>query len=148
MFGGSSMTKDLLPILWGLFFAGIFLEIFLFPSLEAHGPMDWRAPAKERKVKNPIPNIPESRSRGQKIYMDKCAACHGLKGDGQGEMGKAFNPPPSDFTDRHMMKEMTDGEIYWKISTGRGAMPSYRKELTEKERWDLVNYIKSFTQSK
>lgn len=110
--------------------------------------MDWKAPAKQRKVKNPIPSSLESRSRAQKIYVDKCASCHGVRGDGHGENAKALDPHPSDFTDRHMMKEMTDGEIFWKITTGKGPMPSYQKELTEKERWDLANYIKSFARAK
>jgi mono/diheme cytochrome c family protein len=99
-------------------------------------------------VKNPIPDNPESRKRGQKIYEDKCTSCHGSRGHGKTEMGKSLNPPAPDFTDRHMMKEMTDGEIFWKITTGKGPMPSYKKELSEKERWDLVNYIKSFTKPK
>lgn len=129
------------------FLIGIFLMIPSQRAVNAHGPMGWKAPTKERKVKNPIPNTSESRGSGEKIYMDKCAVCHGLKGDGQGEMGKALNPPPSNFRDRHMMREMTDGEIYWKITTGRGPMPSFGKELSEKEIWDLVNYIKSFAKT-
>ncbi len=123
--------------------AGIFLAICIPHAVEAHGPMGWKAPAKERKVKNPIPRSPESRSRGQKIYADKCASCHGAGGDGNGEMAKALDPLPSNFTDRHMMKEMTDGEIFWKITAGKGPMPSYQKELTANERWDIVNYLRS-----
>jgi mono/diheme cytochrome c family protein len=46
-----------------------------------------------------------------------------------------------------MMKEMTDGEIFWKITTGKGPMPAYGKEFTQKERWDLVNYIRSLAKS-
>ena len=99
-------------------------------------------------MKNPVPNNKESRSRGQIIYMEKCAICHGFKGDGQGEMGKSLDPLPPAFTDRHMMKEMTDGEVFWKITTGKGPMPSYEKELTKNERWDLVNYIRSFAKTK
>ncbi len=105
--------------------------------------MGWKAPAKERKVKNPVPGSSASRGRGQKIYADKCASCHGAGGDGNGEMAKALDPLPSNFTDRHMMKEMTDGEIFWKITTGKGPMPSYQKELTDNERWDLVNFLRS-----
>jgi mono/diheme cytochrome c family protein len=135
-------------ILLALLLAGIFLTVPFYRTIEAHGPAGWKAPAKERKVKNPVPNTPESRSRGQRIYMDKCASCHGDKGDGQGEMGKALDPHPPDFTDRHMMKEMTDGEIFWKITSGKSPMPSYQKELNKNERWDLVNYIKSFAKPK
>ncbi len=127
---------------------GILLAIPFYGIIEAHGPAGWAAPAKDKKVKNPIPNTTESRSRGQKIYLEKCVLCHGLKGEGQGETSKTLDPRPPDFTDRHMMKEMTDGEIFWKISTGKGPMPSYQKELTKNERWDLVNYIRSFAKAK
>ena len=116
--------------------------------IEAHSPTGWKAPAKERKMKNPIPNTPESRSRGQELYERKCASCHGIKGEGKGELGKGLKPPLPNLTDRHMMKEMTDGEVFWKITTGKGPMPSYGKELNEKERWDLVNYLKSLANAK
>lgn len=128
--------------------AGIFWAIYSYQAAVAHGPMGWKAPAKERKVKNPVPSSLESLSRGQKIYVDKCASCHGGEGDGHGEMAKTLDPPSSSFTDRQMMKEMTDGEIFWKITAGKGPMPSYRKELTEKERWDLVNYLRSLVKSR
>ena len=145
MFKQFSRFKNLLTITGVLFFAICLLTIPLHRMAGAHGPMGWKAPAKERKVKNPVPNTPESRSRGHKIYTDKCASCHGEKGDGQGDMGKELKPGPPNFTDRHMMKEMTDGEIFWKITTGKSPMPSYAEEFTEKERWDLVNYLRSFT---
>ena len=146
----SSKTKNrLYYYILAFLLAGIFLMVpfHLHRTIEAHGPMGWKVPAKERKVKNPIPSSPESRSRAQKIYVDKCASCHGVRGDGNGEMAKALDPHPSDFTDRHMMKEMTDGEIFWKITTGRGPMPSYQKDLTANERWDLVNFIRSFVKA-
>jgi mono/diheme cytochrome c family protein len=144
----SSKIKNRFYYILTFLLAGIFLTIHFHQAVEAHGPMGWKAPAKERKVKNPIPSSSESRSRAQKIYVDKCASCHGVRGDGNGEMAKALDPHPSNFTDRHMMKEMTDGEIFWKITTGKGPMPSYQKELTENERWDLVNYIRSFAKPK
>ncbi len=143
-----SKKKSLFHHILTLFLTGIFFTICFHQAVGAHGPMGWKAPAKERKVKNPVPSSPESRSRGQNIYVAKCASCHGMKGDGQGEMAKALDPHPSNFTDRHMMKEMTDGEIFWKMTTGKGPMPSFQKELTEKERWDLVNYLRSLVKSR
>ncbi len=127
--------------------AGIVLSIAFYRLIEAHSPTGWAAPAKEKKVKNPVPNNEESRFRGKKIYGEKCVACHGQKGDGGGEMGKSLAPRPPDLTDRHMMKEMTDGELFWKITTGKSSMPSYQKKLTKNERWDLVNYIRSLAKT-
>jgi len=137
-----------LPALCLACLAGIFLTIPFYRIIEAHSPTGWTAPAKEKKVKNPVLNNMESRSRGQIIYMEKCAICHGFKGEGQGEMGKTLDPRLPDLTDGHMMKEMPDGEIYWKITAGKGPMPSYQKELTKNERWDLVNYIRSLAKTR
>ncbi len=39
---------------------------------------------------------------------------------------------------------MTDGEVFWKISRGiRGIMPAGEKRMTEEERWNVVNYIRT-----
>jgi hypothetical protein len=42
-----------------------------------------------------------------------------------------------------MMSAETDGEVFWKISTGRPPMPTWQT-LTETQRWELVNYIRTF----
>jgi serine/threonine protein kinase len=50
-------------------------------------------------------------------------------------------PKPADWTSAKLASE-TDGELFWKISTGRGAMPPW-KHLPDNQRWQLVNYIRS-----
>ena len=37
----------------------------------------------------------------------------------------------------------TDGDLAWKIAAGRGAMPGWKDSLTEKQIWDIVNFIQS-----
>jgi hypothetical protein len=39
------------------------------------------------------------------------------------------------------MNKETDGELFWKMSTGRGAMPSW-KLMPENLRWELVSYLR------
>jgi mono/diheme cytochrome c family protein len=68
-------------------------------------------------------------------------SCHGAKGKGDGAAAAALNPKPADWTSKKVQAE-PDGEIFWKISTGRGAMPSW-KFLPENDRWALVRYIRS-----
>jgi mono/diheme cytochrome c family protein len=41
-----------------------------------------------------------------------------------------------------MMKKATDGELFWKITEGRPPMPSYEHQLSETQRWQLVNYLR------
>jgi mono/diheme cytochrome c family protein len=104
----------------------------------------WVAPEEAKKIKNPIKATKASIQRGKEIYEKKCALCHGIKGDGKGTASAGLNPKPTNFKDSHGEK-MTDGEHFWKITTGRGRMASFARDLTEEERWYVVNYINTFS---
>ena len=56
-----------------------------------------------------------------------------------------YSTKPANFTDAHMMSEMSDGELFYKMTEGREPMPSFRRQLTEEQRWQLVHYIRTFT---
>ena len=109
----------------------------------AHEKTGWIAPEDARKMKNPIKPTQVSIQKGKEIYEKKCALCHGAKGDGGGPAAAGLNPKPTNFTDSHGEK-MTDGEHFWKITKGRGPMPSYEKDLTVEERWHVINYVNTF----
>ena len=76
-------------------------------------------------------------------YSTHCQSCHGERGDGKGERAEKLSIAPSDFTDAHAMGQLTDGELFWKISHGRRPMPAFQNKLTEQERWQLVDYIRT-----
>jgi len=101
----------------------------------------WEAPAAEKAKKNPLPADAASIAQGKKVADVNCVSCHGAKGKGDGAAAAALNPKPADWTSKKVQAE-SDGEIFWKISTGRGAMPSW-KFLPENDRWALVRYIRS-----
>jgi hypothetical protein len=42
------------------------------------------------------------------------------------------------------MQANTDADIFYKMTTGRGAMPSFANTLTPDQRWKIINFIKSF----
>jgi len=44
-----------------------------------------------------------------------------------------------------MMSMHPDGDLFWKIGKGKGAMPGFKKILSDPDRWNLVNYIRTFT---
>jgi mono/diheme cytochrome c family protein len=102
----------------------------------------WKAPEAAKKIKNPIPKSSESIDRGKRIFRSRCAVCHDLKGHGNGPGAKALMPKPKDLT-LPIIQNQTDGEIFWKISKGRNDMIKWEPILTENQRWDLVNYIRS-----
>jgi len=54
-----------------------------------------------------------------------------------------YDPAPSDLTDAKHMNTLTDGEIFYQITQGRKPMPSFRKKLTEDQRWRLVILVRS-----
>jgi len=120
-----------------IFGAGILAMSFFDVAHEKTG---WRAPEEAMKMKNPIKPTKESIEKGKGIYEQRCASCHGAKGDGKGPAGAALNPKPTSFRESHGEK-MTDGQHFWKITTGRGPMPSFAKDLKEEERWHVINYI-------
>ena len=101
----------------------------------------WEAPAGEKAKKNPLPADGKTVEQGKKVAQVNCVSCHGAKGKGDGAAAAALNPKPADWTSKKVQAE-SDGEIFWKISTGRGAMPSW-KFLPENDRWALVRYIRS-----
>jgi mono/diheme cytochrome c family protein len=114
--------------------------IIALPSRSKGAEGHWQAPAKEAGRKNPVPADKASLERGGKLYKTHCAACHGEKGRGDGPAGAGLTPRPADL----MMMAMhhPDGDLAWKIATGRGAMPGWKSTLTADQIWDLVNFIK------
>ncbi len=105
-------------------------------------PKPWVVPDDAKEVKNPLQPTPENLSAAEQLYTDNCTLCHGEKGAGDGPGAKAFKVKPADFTDAKMMKMETDGALFWKMSEGRGPMVSWKDVLTEKERWQLVLYLR------
>ena len=98
-----------------------------------------------------------SLEHGREVYMRRCVGCHGKKGDGKGVApgAVAFNIAlPRDFTAGVYKFRTTptgsvplDTDIYRTITVGiRGtAMPPWFN-LPENERWDVVHFIKTFSQ--
>ncbi len=110
----------------------------------AHEKTGWIAPQEAKKMKNPVKATKASIQKGKEMYEKKCALCHGVNGDGKGPASTELNPKPTNFKDSHGEK-MTDGEHFWKISKGRGPMPSFEKDLTVEERWHVINYINTYS---
>ena len=98
---------------------------------------EWKAPAEAKATKNPVKGI----GNAKKTVEQNCVPCHGAGGKGDGVAAAALPTKPADWTSDTIQKE-SDGDLFWKISNGRGPMPPW-KHLPEKDRWELVNYIHS-----
>lgn len=102
----------------------------------------WAAPPEAKNVKNAVAKSDKVIADAKKIAEANCVACHGAKGVGDGAAAAALPVKPANWTTPAVQGE-TDGEIFWKITTGRGPMPPW-KHLAEKDRWALVHYIRTF----
>ena len=102
----------------------------------------WLSPAPTAAKKNPVTSTQNSIAAGQKIYSKTCAMCHGKSGDADGPAVIELNIPPARLSDPDLNSE-SDGALFWKITTGKKPMPAYGKRLSETDRWNLVNYIRT-----
>ena len=120
----------------------LFTLIALFAINTSFGQAKWVAPASANATKNPVVTTPAIIATGKTLYTTNCAPCHGVKGKGDGPAAVALNPKPADHTSKLIQSE-SDGSLFWKITTGKGAMQSYKAQMTDQQRWILVNYIRT-----
>lgn len=98
----------------------------------------WEAAA----AQNPVAADIRSVARGKALFETYCLVCHGVKGVGDGIVGKKFLPP-TDLSGRYVQEE-PDGEIYYTITYGGLAvMPLYGDAIPPEDRWHLINYIRT-----
>lgn len=86
----------------------------------------------------------ENLRSAKKIYSEQCDNCHGESGKGDGSDAMMYDPAPADLTDAANINKRTDGELFYQISEGRKPMPSFKKKLSEQQRWQLVLLVRAF----
>ncbi|MEZ4503703.1 MAG: copper resistance protein CopC [Dehalococcoidia bacterium] len=116
--------------------AGVFVAIWLVVSAEQH---------RDAGVfpSNPYPVTSEALDRGEAIYVENCAACHGLSGAGDGPAAAGLDPRPADL--RAHVPFHPEGETFLFVSEGfpNTAMPAWKDQLTEEQRWDVVEFLRA-----
>ncbi len=92
---------------------------------------------------NPVAADPVSISRGQELFGINCVLCHGPQGKGNGPIATYLKNKPADLTSA-AVQSLSDGAIFMVISGGvTGKMPALNENLTVRERWDVVNYVRT-----
>jgi len=104
----------------------------------------WVAPASSKELVNPFSGV-ASISKGESIYKTRCVVCHGITGKGDGPAGASLTPKAADHASESVQSQ-TDGEIFWKMSEGRGPMVGWKLIISEEDRWNLVNYIRTLAE--
>jgi mono/diheme cytochrome c family protein len=116
---------------------------------------NWGATLPGELPGSPMPQTtPQLIEAGKKIYDFRCAPCHGFEGKGDGAAAMTLDPRPRDFT-RGLYKfkstpdkqVVADEDLFRTISRGipGSAMPSWKRLLSEEERWQVIAYIKTFS---
>jgi len=115
----------------------------------------WKAPSWTDTLRTPFP-VRGTNAWGERmvqptilmeseiLYNTYCVSCHGKTGLGDGAPGITFTIKPASFHDK-AVTDQKDGAIFWKLSEGRGLMPSYGQILSDEKRWALVAYIRKLS---
>ena len=106
---------------------------------------DAQIPPEEAARKNPVPSTPEGLAEARRFYKYQCAMCHGENGDGKGELADTMKLKMNDWGDATSLAGRTDGELYYILTNGRGAMTAQGDRLKEELRWKLINLVRSFS---
>ena len=110
----------------------------------------------EEKFDYPARSMPEGLledeiqlRRGESLFMDKCAFCHGKPGEGRSDRAAFFEPPAPDFSE-DLYQRMDPAYLYWRIETGKtvepfrsrgSVMPAWGMHLSEQQLWQIVAYL-------
>ena len=124
------MKRKTIQILAGLL-------LFLTPRVSGQ---DWEAPAEASAMENSRDYTLENVKIGRNLYILNCKSCHGDPGKNN---PLALVPLPVDMASERMQAN-SEGELFYKITAGRGVMPPFENTLSEEERWDLINFIMNF----
>lgn len=134
--------------------AGVLIGALVFFALGAWlGGRLWQPPAAGLDEGDPAaafrrnPFAPDALSlaTGRTVYEARCAVCHGAKGHGDGPSAATLDPAPADFR-VHMTAGHTDAQLFGWLSDGvpDTAMPAFADQLSEADRWHVINYIRGF----
>jgi mono/diheme cytochrome c family protein len=132
------------PMGGGMMGEGMMGEGMMGRGMRGHGMMGegmsgsqqngWQVPPNAANRKNPVPADQDSVATGKTLFSRYCASCHGMNGKGNGVAADLTDPA---------VQNQTDSALFWKISQGSSPMPSFKDILTERQRWDIVNYIRT-----
>ena len=121
-----------------------YVGLFAFVLLTtARADSSWNAPATAANLQPPFSTDTKAIKSGRAIYEERCADCHGKSGKGNGPSASDLEKAPTNFR-AGKCQSQSDGELFWKITEGRKPMPSYKKKLSEEQRWQVVHYLRTF----
>jgi len=97
-----------------------------------------------KNLENPVQGNPASARNGELLWQVNCVPCHGEYANGKYQAGVvgAFLPLPGPDLSDAAYHDRTDGHFWGIVHFGSAIMPRYGWKLSDREHWDLVNYIR------
>ncbi|MFO7825535.1 MAG: c-type cytochrome [Cyclobacterium sp.] len=103
---------------------------------------EWEVPESALMLTNPLPPAEAHLTEGQALFQLYCSSCHGVSGSGDGPAGQAMGNQPADLRADNVQSQ-SDGQLFYKLTSGKGVMPSFKEVLSEMQRWQLVGHIRN-----
>jgi mono/diheme cytochrome c family protein len=97
-----------------------------------------------KELANPLLPTDEAILKGKSVYTTFCAGCHGVTGNGDGQLytSKLYTLKPRPLSSGNALT-LKDGEIYHSITLGFGSMGAHGSQIRPVDRWNIVLYIRS-----
>ena len=101
-----------------------------------------------KQVKSPIDSLNETDLKeAERLYLVNCGICHGPKLDGNGPLYKGGEGPypakPATLVGDVKYESMPEGQMFYSVMYGKNLMGSYASQLSRKQRWMVIRYIKN-----
>jgi hypothetical protein len=139
------MRRSLL-VASGLLFAGLgatWVGLHAQDNPDKSKADEYKISPEEQARVNPVKSSPEGLAEARKVFGYDCEMCHGPKGDGKGEVVESMKLTMHDWRDPASLANLTDGEIFYIITKGKGKMMAEGDRVPEKLRWNLVNLVRA-----
>ena len=101
-----------------------------------------------RALPNPFDSLDADQMKEtERLYLINCGICHGAKLDGNGPLWKDGDGPfpakPAALVGDAKYESMPAGQMFYSITYGKNLMGGYASQITAKQRWEIITYIKS-----
>ncbi|MCF8214084.1 MAG: cytochrome c [Chitinophagaceae bacterium] len=101
-----------------------------------------------RSLPNPFDSLDAVQMKEtERLYLINCGICHGAKLDGNGPLWKDGDGPfpakPAALIGDAKYESMPAGQMFYSITYGKNLMGGYASQITAKQRWEIITYIKS-----
>lgn len=113
----------------------------LFPYLLPNDSNGYKMSA---QIKDPLPPLDSVQmGEAQRLFNINCAICHGAKLNAQGPLATGGKIGGIANLTLKQYVEMPVGTMFHTLTYGKNNMGSYASQLSRKQRWMVIQYVKS-----